>query len=126
MKSREGNIRSKRFEIDDKRRQVGQIESMIEEFSRMIGDLDHEIAAEHRRTGIEDEKHFAYSTFACAATQRRENLKTSVADLKSQLDTAAASLDLAEAELAHEQDRHSRETGDLLGLSDERTAGTAA
>ena len=43
MKSREGNIRSKRFEIEDKRRQVGQIESMIEEFNRMIGDLDHEI-----------------------------------------------------------------------------------
>ncbi len=126
MKSREGTIRSKRFEIEDKQRQVGQIESMIEEFSRMIGDLDHEIAAEQRRTGIDDENHFAYSTFARAATQRRENLKTSVADLKSQLDTAAAALDLAEAELAHEQDRHLRENGDILGLSDERTAETAA
>jgi flagellar FliJ protein len=126
MKSREGTIRAKRFEIEDKQRQVGQIESMIEEFSRMIGDLDHEIAAEHRRTGIEDENHFAYSTFARAAAQRRENLKTSVADLKSQFDTAAAALDLAQAELAHEQERHERETGDLLGLSDERAAGSAA
>ena len=84
-----------------------------------------DLAAEQRRTGIDDENHFAYSTFARAATQRRENLKTSVADLKSQLDTAAAALDLAEAELAHEQDRHSRETGDILGLSDERTADSA-
>ena len=126
MKSREGNIRSKRFQIEDKQRQVGQIESMIEEFSRMIGDLDHEIAAEHRRTGIEDENHFAYSTFARAAKQRRENLQTSVADLQSQLDTAKAALDLAEAELAHEQDRHARETGEILGLSDEHTANSAA
>ena len=126
MKSREGNIRSKRFQIEDKQRHVGQIESMIEEFGRMIGDLDHEIAAEHRRTGIEDENHFAYSTFARAAAQRRENLKTSVADLQSQLDTAAAALDLAQAELAHEQERHERETGELLGLSDDRTAGSAA
>ena len=126
MKSRESNIRSKRFQIEDKRRQVGQIESMIEEFSRMIGDLDHEIAAEHRRTGIEDENHFAYSTFARAAAQRRENLKTSVADLQSQLDTAAAALDLAQAELAHEQERHERETGEMLGLSDDRTADSAA
>ncbi len=126
MKSREGNIRSKRFQIEEKQRQVGQIESMIEEFNRMIGDLDHEIAAEHRRTGIEDNKHFAYSTFAHAATQRRENLKTSVADLQHQLNTAAASLDLAEAELVHEQDRHQRETGEILGLSDERAAGSAA
>ena len=114
MKSRERNIRSKRFQIEDRQRHVGQIESMIEEFGRMIGDLDHEIAAEHRRTGIEDENHFAYSTFARAAGQRRENLKTSVADLQSQLDTAAAALDLAQAELAHEQDRHERETGKLL------------
>ena len=126
MKSRESNIRSKRFQIEDKRRQVGQIESMIEEFGRMIGDLDHEIAAEQRRTGIEDENHFAYSTFARAATQRRDNLMTSVADLQSQLDTAAAALDLAEAELVHEQDRHERETGEILGLSDERTADSAA
>ncbi len=126
MKSREGNIRSKRFQIEDKERQVGQIESMIEEFNRMIGDLDHEIAAEHRRTGIEDENHFAYSTFARAATQRRENLKTSVEDLQHQLDTAKAALDLAEAELVHEQDRHERETGEIVGLRDERAAGSAA
>ena len=126
MKSRERNIRSKRFQIEDMQRHVGQIESMIEEFSRMIGDLDHEIAAEQRRTGIDDENHFAYSTFARAASQRRDNLKTSVADLQSQLDTAAASLDLAHAELAHEQDRHERETGEMVGLSDERTAGSAA
>jgi chromosome segregation ATPase len=126
MKSREGNIRSKRFQIEDKQRHIGQIESMIEEFNRMIGDLDHEIAAEHRRTGIEDENHFAYSTFARAATQRRENLKTSVADLQSQLDTATAALDLAQAELAHEQERHERETGEILGLSDEQAAGSAA
>ncbi len=126
MKSREGNIRSKRFQIEDKERQVGQIESMIEEFNRMIGDLDHEISAEHRRTGIEDEQHFAYSTFARAATQRRENLKTSVADLQHQLNAGKAALDLAEAELTHEQDRHARETGEILGLSEERAAGSTA
>ena len=64
MKSRDAAIRRKRFQIEERRRQVGQIETMIEEFGRMVGDLDMEIAAEHRRTGIEDEKHFAYSTFA--------------------------------------------------------------
>ena len=81
MKSRDAQIRMKRFQIEERRRQVGQIETMIEEFGRMVGDLDHEIAAEHRRTGIDDEKHFAYSTFARAASQRRTNLQTSIADL---------------------------------------------
>ncbi len=111
MKSRESAIQLKQFEIEEKSRRVGQIESMIEEFTRMVGDLDHEIAAEQRRTGIDDEKHFAYSTFARAAGQRRNNLETSIAGLQSQLDTAKAALDLAETELTHEQERHVREAG---------------
>lgn len=115
MKSRDAQIRMKRFQIEERRRQVGQIEAMTEEFSRMIGDLDMEIAAEHRRTGIDDEKHFAYSTFARAARQRRANLQTSVADLRSQLDTAKAALDLALAELEKEQEKMEREVAQDTG-----------
>lgn len=111
MKSRDAQIRMKRFQIEERRRQVGQIETMIEEFGRMVGDLDHEIAAEHRRTGIDDEKHFAYSTFARAARQRRTNLQTSIADLGQQLETAKAALDLALAELQREEEKLERETG---------------
>lgn len=109
MKARDNAVRLKRFQIEDKRRQVGQIETMIEEFNRMISDLDQEVEAEHRRTGIDDDKHFAYSTFARAAIQRRENLQTSVADLESQLTTAKAALDLAEAELARDEERMDRD-----------------
>ena len=111
MKSRDGQIRMKRFQIEERRRQVGQIETMIEEFGRMIGDLDMEIAAEHRRTGIDDERHFAYSTFARAARQRRNNLQTSVTDLGGQLEAAKAGLDLAMAELQREEDKQEREQG---------------
>jgi flagellar FliJ protein len=111
MKSRDAQIRMKRFQIEERRRQVGQIETMIEEFGRMVSDLDHEIAAEHRRTGIEDDKHFAYSTFARAARQRRTNLQTSVADLNQQLDTAKAALDLALAELEKEEEKLERDMG---------------
>jgi phage shock protein A len=109
MKSRDNAVRLKKFQIEDKRRQVGQIEAMIEEFARMIGDLDQEIEAEHRRTGIDDAKHFAYSTFARAAVQRRQNLQNSVDDLQSQLTTATAALDLAEAELARDEERIGRD-----------------
>jgi flagellar protein FliJ len=123
MKSRDNAVRLKRFQIDDKSRQVGQIETMIEEFSRMIADLDQEIEAEHRRTGIDDEKHFAYSTFARAAIQRRANLQTSVADLQSQLTTAMAALDLAQAELARDEERIDR---DNVISSDRRVGGRRA
>ena len=124
MKPRNSVIRLKRFQVEEKRRQVGRIELMIEEFTRMIGELDYEIAAEHRRTGIEDEKHFAYSTFARAARRRRDNLEASVADLRGQLEAARAGLDLAEAELAQEEERLEREaTRDGVRLPAGQTAG---
>ncbi len=123
MKSRDAQIRMKRFQIEERRRQVGQIETMIEEFGRMVGDLDHEIAAEQRRTGIDDEKHFAYSTFARAARQRRTNLQTSIADLGQQLETAKAALDLAMAELQREEEKLERETGpELVRQAPDRAA----
>lgn len=100
MKSRESVVRLKRFQVEEKRRQVQQIEGMIAEFDRMSADLAAQIAAEQDRTGIHDTAHYAYSTFAKAASQRRENLVASIAELKTQLDVAAAALDGAEEELS--------------------------
>ena len=99
MKSRETLIRLKRFQVDEKRRRVAQIEVMIAEFDRIAGDLEREIKAEQDRTGIHDPAHFAYPTYAKAAMQRRENLKRSVADLKLQLEDAKAALEEAFEEM---------------------------
>src|SRR5690242_21855200 len=95
MKSREGVIRLKRFQVEEKRRQVTQIETMIAEFERMAKDLDDQINAEQERSGIRDASHFAYPTFAKAAMQRRDNLLASAKELREQL--AAAQADCAEA-----------------------------
>jgi len=91
MKSRDTLIRLKKFQVDEKRRRVRQIELMTSEFTRMIGDLD--------RAGITDIHHFAYPTYARAAAQRRDNLKRSIADLTAQHDEAKAALEDAQAEL---------------------------
>ena len=64
------------------------MESMIGDFERMANDLARQIAAEEERTGIKDTSHFAYSTFAKAASLRRMNLLNSVADLRAKLDAA--------------------------------------
>jgi len=85
MKSRETLIRLKKFQVDEKRRKVMQIEGMIAEFDRMAADLDREILAEQERAGIHDPAHFAYPTYAKAAMQRRENLKRSADELKVQV-----------------------------------------
>ena len=110
MKSRETLIRLKRFQVDEKRRKVMQIESMIAEFERIAGDLDREIKTEQDRAGIHDPAHFAYPTYAKAAMQRRENLKRSATDLKLQLDDAKATLaeafeEMKKVELLDERDQ---------------------
>ena len=70
MKSRETLIRLKKFQVDEKRRRVAQIEGMIAEFDRIAADLEREIKTEQDRAGIHDPAHFAYPTYAKAAMQR--------------------------------------------------------
>jgi flagellar protein FliJ len=99
MKSRESLIRLKKFQVDEKRRRVNQIESMIADFDRMAGDLEREITAEQDKAGIHDPSHYAYPTYAKAATTRRDNLKRSADELKEQCADARAALDEAIEEL---------------------------
>src|SRR6201994_4675445 len=92
MKSRDTLIRLKKFQVDEKRRKVMQIETMIAEFERMANDLEREIKVEQDRAGIHDPTHFAYPTYAKAAIARRENLKRSADELVAQLDEAKVAL----------------------------------
>jgi flagellar protein FliJ len=113
MKSRETLIRLKKFQVDEKRRKLGQIEAMIAEFDRIAAELDREIRTEQERAGIHDPAHFAYPTYAKAAIGRRENLRRSAGELKAQLDDAKAMLgeafeELKKVEMLDERD-HARE-----------------
>lgn len=99
MRSRETVLRLKRFQVEERRRQVAQIEATIGEFEKVARELDRQIAAEQERTGIADASHFAYSTFAKAAKQRRDNLSASAGELKGQLEAAQALMATAVEEL---------------------------
>jgi flagellar FliJ protein len=122
MKSRDTVIRLKKFQADEKRRRVMQIEGMIAEFERIAGDLEREIRTEQERSGIHDPSHFAYPTYAKAAMQRRENLMRSADDLKTQLDEAKeafadAVAELKKVELLDERDQmRERSEADHLEL----------
>src|SRR5205085_990850 len=100
MKSRDTLIRLKKFQVDEKRRKVMQIEGMIAEFDRMATDLKRKIKTEKNRANIHDPSHFAYPTYAKAAIQRRENLKHSADELRVQLNDAKEALAEANASLA--------------------------
>lgn len=110
MKSRETLIRLKKFQVDDKRRRVSQIESMIADFERMASDLDREIQTEQDKAGVHDPGHYAYPTYAKAAMTRRDNLKASADELRGQLADARDALaeafeDLKKVELLDERDQ---------------------
>jgi flagellar export protein FliJ len=110
MKSRETLIRLKKFQVDEKRRKVAQIETMIAEFDRIAAELDREIKVEQERAGIHDPGHFAYPTYAKAAITRRENLRRSAGELKGQLEDAQAALgeafeELKKVEMLDERDQ---------------------
>src|ERR1700754_1876418 len=116
MKSRETLIRLKKFQVDEKRRRVAQIEGMIAEFDRIAGDLEREIKTEQDRAGIHDPAHFAYPTYAKAAMTRREDLKRSAYELRIQLEDAKralgeASEEMKKVELLDERDQ-ARERGE--------------
>ena len=124
MKSRsESLIRLKKFQVDEKRRQVAQIEMMVADFERMASELDQQIEIEHTKTGISDVAHFAYSTFAKAALSRRDNLLASANDMKSKLEAAQDALaealeDLKKVELL-DQREHQRERDEQAKIEQE-------
>jgi flagellar FliJ protein len=138
MKSRETLIRLKKFQVDEKRRKVAQIEAMIAEFERMANDLEREIRVEQERAGIHDPAHYAYPTYAKAAIQRRENLTRSVNELKAQLDDGKNALgeafeELKKVELLDERDQarergeeNAREQADLDAIGIMRTRNAPA
>ena len=118
MKSRETLIRLKKFQVDEKRRRVTQIEGMIADFQRMSVDLEREIQSEQERAGINDPTHFAYPTYAKAAIQRRENLNRSAGELQGQLEEARGHLadafeELKKVEMLDERDQ-ARERADEI------------
>jgi hypothetical protein len=110
MKSRENLVRLKKFQVAEKRRQLNQLDMMVADFERMAGDLEAQIASEERKSGITDQSHFAYPTFAKAARLRRDNLKNSQTDLLAQRAGAEAALAEAEGDLAKAEMLENRDT----------------
>jgi flagellar export protein FliJ len=134
MKSRNTLIRSKKFQVDEKRRKVAQMEAMIADFQRMAADLEREILAEQERAGIHDPSHFAYPTYAKAAMARRENLNRSIDELVAQLGDANIELqesceELKRVELMDERNQfrdRADDEAELKGLGGLRPRGVLA
>jgi flagellar FliJ protein len=109
MKSRKSLIQLRRFEVDERRQTVADIEAMMGELQQMVIDLERQIEVEQEKAGVSDVNHFAYPTFAKAAIARRDNLKNSCAELEVKLEEARDQLaeafeELKKVELIEERD----------------------
>lgn len=111
MRSRETLLRLHRFRTEEKRRQVADIDGMIQDFMRKYDDLDAQVKMEESRNGISDPNHFNYSLSAKAARGRRDNLMKSIAELKDQLNDAQAALVEEQGELRRAEMLVEKESG---------------
>lgn len=99
MKSRDTLIRVQRFHVDEVRRQLADIEAMVADLRQKEADLQAQIDSEQDRTGISDITHFAYSTFAKSAMDRRDNIRFTIEGLNPQIEEARDKLSEAVTEL---------------------------
>ncbi|PWE57070.1 flagellar export protein FliJ [Metarhizobium album] len=110
MKSRESLVRLKEFQVNEKRRQLQQLQLMMSEFERMSKELENQIVLEEKKSGISDPNHFAYPTFAKAARQRADNLQVSIRELKTQQEAAETVLEEVQAEYSRAAALEERDT----------------
>ncbi|MEQ9518524.1 MAG: flagellar FliJ family protein [Parvibaculum sp.] len=85
MRNKESLIRLHRFQVDERRRQVADLEVMLEEFRRKETDLNRQVKVEQDKAGISDIGHYAYPMFAKSMLARRENLLHSIDNISRQL-----------------------------------------
>ena len=99
MRNRESLIRLHKFQVDEKRRKVAELELMLSEFRQRERDLEAQVEAEQRKAGISDVAHFAYPMFAKSVIRRRENILESIEGIEVQLEVAKEELAAAFREL---------------------------
>ena len=99
MRNRESLVRLHRFQVDEKRRKVAELETMLGEFRNRERELEAQVQVEQRKAGISDVAHFAYPMFAKSVLRRRENILNSITEITQQLEGAKDELTQAFQEL---------------------------
>ena len=116
MRSRETLLRLHRFRTEEKRRQVADMEFMIQDFMRKYEELDAQMKFQESLNGVTDPSHFNYSLSAKAARGRRDNLMRSIAELRDQLAEAQAMLAAEEQELKRVEMLAEKEAGSASSM----------
>ena len=99
MRSRESLLRLNRFRVEDCRRQVADMDLMIQDLMRKHDDLDAHVKFEEQRTGVTDPNNVNYSMAAKSVRGRRDNILKTVGELRDQHESMIERLKDAEGDL---------------------------
>ena len=110
MKSHDSLIRLRKFEVDERRQKVADLEMMIEDFQHMAADLERQVEVEQQRAGTSDVNDCRYPLWAKDAINRRKRIADSVRELEAKLDAARDELASSFEELKKVEKVGERET----------------
>ena len=91
----DGLIRYRKWELDEKRRNLATLQAMLDGFKAKAAALEDEILAEQAHAAGAPEVASAYGGYAVMAIERRQTLARSIADVKVKI--AAAEDEVREA-----------------------------
>ena len=110
----EARLRLQAFQLEETRRQVGDIELMIADFRRKQQELETAIRFEEEQAGISDPTDVRYPLAAADMRKRHANLGRSIEKLEKQLEIAMRRVEEAEAELESLREAAQRDGVDPL------------
>jgi flagellar export protein FliJ len=99
MKSRQALIRLHKWQVDDIRRRLGELEVMRREFEDKRSELEATLADERRIGETSPIGAYAYPSFAKAMTDRRQKLEESIKNIEGEIESTKAALGDAYREL---------------------------
>jgi hypothetical protein len=140
VKGLAGLIRLHRWRLDEKRRALGALESLADEFRKQIAALDAQLRREGEIAQRSPDAARAYPSFLEAARNRRARLDKSLDDMVRRVaeahgEVTRAYQELKRFEIAHDGEartaaeavrRHERITQDEIGLELYRRRGRRA
>jgi len=85
-------IRLNRWKLDERRRQLGELERLFERLGSEAVRLEEELTREQRIAGASLEAGYAYAGYARDLTARRQKLAASISEVEGQLIVAREAL----------------------------------
>jgi len=122
----EARLRLQAFQLEETRRQVGDIELMIADFKRKRKELEAAIRYEEEQAGISDQGDVRYPLAAKEMRKRHANLGQSIESLEKQLQVALERVNEAQAELEELREAAMRDGVDVIVPAEVARAGMHA